>query len=184
MKLIESSLKDAYIIEPEPCQDHRGMFTRIFCEKELQKIGHEKRIVQINHSLTRRKGALRGIHYQRPPKGETKIITCLRGSVFDVMVDLREGSSTLFKWQGEILSEKNQKIIYVPEGFAHGFQTMEEECELLYLHTEFYSPEFEGGVRWDDPVVKVAWPLPIKEISERDRSFPLLSSDFKGLPAR
>ena len=168
-------LEGAFLIEPEPFMDDRGLFARVFCKQELQSILHGKNIVQINHSLTRQKGAIRGMHFQRPPMAEIKIVKCLCGSVFDVMIDLRSNSSSFLNWHGERLSAKNMKMMYIPEGFAHGFQTLEQNSELLYLHTEFYSSEYEGGVRLDDPDLAIDWPLPPAMISERDRSLPLVS---------
>jgi len=133
MKIKQTSLQDAFIIEPEPFKDNRGIFARCFCQRELQNMLHGNNIVQINHSLTKQKGAIRGMHFQYPPKAETKMVKCLRGSVFDVMVDLRQESSTFLKWHGEILSAENIKMMFIPEGFAHGFQALEENTELLYL---------------------------------------------------
>ena len=178
MKIKPTPLQDAFIIELEPVTDDRGLFTRVFCQQELRNILHDKNIVQINHSLTRQKGALRGMHFQYSPKSEIKMVKCLRGSVFDVIIDLRKGSPTFLKWHGEVLSAKNMKMMYIPEGFAHGFQTMEGNCELLYLHTEFYSPEHEGGVRYNDPKIGIKWPLGVTDISERDKNHPLLGEDF------
>jgi len=122
MKFHQTFLKGAYVIEPEPFEDHRGKFSRIFCQEDLKQIGHCKEIVQINHSLTKQKGAIRGMHFQKPPKAEIKIVKCIRGSVFDVIIDLRKKFPTIFKWHGEILSSENMKMMYVPEGFAHRFQ--------------------------------------------------------------
>lgn len=181
MKFHDTSLKDAYIIEPEPFADHRGKFSRIFCRKELEQIGLQKEIVQINHSLTVQKGAVRGMHFQNPPKAEIKFVKCIRGAVFDVVTDLRHDSPTMLQWHGEVLTAENMKMMIVPEGFAHGFQTLEENCELLYFHTEFYSPEHEGGVRYDDPAVNISWPLEVTDVSERDQNHPLLSQNFKGI---
>lgn len=181
MRINKLPLEDAFVIEPEPFTDARGIFARVFCQHELQNILHDKNIVQINHSLTRQKGAIRGMHFQRPPKAEIKIVKCLRGSVFDVIIDLRHNSPTLLQWHGEILSAENMKMMYIPEGFAHGFQILEENTELLYFHTEFYSPENEGAVRYDDPFVNIQWPLEVTDISEKDRNHPLLSQDFEGI---
>ena len=181
MKILESPFKKAFVLEAEPYIDHRGKFGRIYCQDELKQIGHYKQIVQINHSLTRKSGAIRGMHFQYPPKAEIKMVKCLRGSVFDVIVDLRRDSDTLLQWYGEILSDDNLKMMYVPEGFAHGFQTLEENTELLYLHTEFYSPEHEGGVRYDDPMLRISWPLEVTEASKKDQEYPLLSNDFEGI---
>lgn len=181
MKVIETPLKNAFVLKPEPFEDNRGKFSRIFCRQELQEIGHHKKIVQINHSLTRQKGVIRGMHFQYPPKAEIKIVKCMRGSVYDVIIDLRRNSPTLLQWYGEILSAENIKMMYVPEGFAHGFQTMESNSELLYFHTEFYSPEHEGAVRYDDPLINIQWPMEITDISEKDLNHPLLPQDFKGI---
>lgn len=181
MKIKPTPLQDAFIVEPEPFEDTRGRFARVFCRNELQSILHGKNIVQINHSLTRQKGAIRGMHFQGPPKAEIKMVKCLYSSVFDVVIDLREGSPTFLKWHGEILSAENMKIMYVPEGFAHGFQTLEKNSALLYLHTEFYSPEHEGGVRYNDPLINIQWPLKITDISEKDKKYPLLDQDFGGI---
>ena len=181
MKIKQTPLRGAYIIEPKPFKDDRGFFTRVFCKNELHPIFRDKNIVQINHSLTKQRGASRGMHFQYPPKAEIKIVKCLSGSVFDVIIDLHKYSPTFLEWHGEILSAKNMKVMYIPEGFAHGFQTLEDNCELLYLHTEFYSPDNEGGIRYDDPVVNVSWPLRITDISERDLNHPLMSSDFEGI---
>jgi len=181
MRIYPTPLYDVCIVEPERFSDGRGSFSRLFCIKELRHILDEKFIVQINHSMTVRKGAIRGLHFQFSPRAEKKFVRCLRGAVFDVAVDLRYGSPTFLKWHGEVISEENMKMMYVPEGFAHGFQTLEEDSELLYFHTEFYSPENEGAVRYDDPMVRIDWPLEITDISDRDRSHVLLTDDFKGI---
>lgn len=181
MRINKLSLEDAFVIEPELVTDNRGIFARVFCRRELKNILHGKNIVQINHSLTKQKGAIRGMHFQYPPKSEKKMVKCMHGSVFDVMIDLRQRSSTFLKWHGEILSAENMKMLCIPEGFAHGFQTLEENCELLYLHTEFYSPEHEGGVRYNDSMVNISWPLEVTDVSERDQKHQSLSRDFKGI---
>lgn len=174
-------LQDAYIIEPNPYEDHRGKFSRLFCQKELKKINHIKPIVQINYSINKQKGTVRGMHYQKPPKAEIKMVQCLKGEVFDVIVDLRKNSPTFLKWHGEILSSKNMKIMYIPEGFAHGFQVLENDSELLYFHTEFYSPLYEAGVKYNDPKINIAWLLNPINISEKDQNYPLLTSVFEGV---
>ena len=181
MRINKLPLENAFVIEPELVTDNRGIFSRVFCQRELQNMLHGKNIVQINHSLTRQKGALRGMHFQYPPKSEIKMLKCLHGSVFDVMIDLRQGSSTFLKWHGEIVSADNMKMMYIPEGFAHGFQTMESNSELLYFHTNFYSPEHEGVVRYNDPKVGIKWPLEVTDVSERDDKHPLLGEDFSGI---
>lgn len=181
MKFIKTHLKGAFIIEPEPFEDQRGMFARIFCENEFAQIGHSKKIVQINYSISKKKGAVRGMHYQKPPMAEIKMVRCIRGYVYDFIIDLRRRSGTLLKWHGETLSSENRRMIYIPEGFAHGFQTLEENCELLYFHTEFYSPDCEGAIRFDDPKIGIKWPLDVTEISKRDRNHPLLPENYKGI---
>jgi dTDP-4-dehydrorhamnose 3,5-epimerase len=181
MKITPLPLKDSYLIVPDPFEDNRGQFARIFCKKEMSATGLKKNIVQVNHSLTVLKGAVRGMHFQYPPKAEIKMVKCLNGKVFDVIIDLRKDSSTFLKWHGEILSEENMKMIYIPEGFAHGFQTMEKKSRLLYFHTEFYNPEFEGSVRYDDPLINIAWPLEVTDISNKDEKHPLLPNNFSGI---
>jgi dTDP-4-dehydrorhamnose 3,5-epimerase len=181
MKILENPFENAFVLQVEPYADHRGKFARIYCQNDLKQIGHYKQIVQINHSLTRKSGAIRGMHFQYPPKAEIKMVRCIRGSVFDVIVDLRSNSPTFLYWYGEVLSDDNLKMMYVPESFAHGFQTLEENTELLYLHTEFYSPEHEGGLRYNDPMINIAWPLEVTEISEKDQKYPLLSEEFEGI---
>jgi len=177
----ETEVKGLSIIEVEPFQDHRGKFYRIYCKNELKSIGYNKELVQINQSLTKKKGVIRGMHFQNPPKAETKIIKCLKGSIFDVVIDLRNKSPTFLHWHGEILSADNMKMLYIPEGLAHGFQALEDNSELLYFHTEIYSPEYESGIRYDDPIIGIKWPLEVADVSERDRSFKLLDNNFKGL---
>jgi dTDP-4-dehydrorhamnose 3,5-epimerase len=174
-------LGGAWVIETEPFKDHRGKFARIFCQNELREIHHGKPIEQINYSITIQKGTVRGMHFQRSPKAEVRLVRCLKGTIFDVMVDLRHDSPTFLKWYGETLSAENMKMMYIPEGFAHGFQTLEENCEMLYLHTNFYSPGYEGGLRYDDPMVGIKWPLEVTGVSNRDGHHPLLNSDFTGI---
>jgi dTDP-4-dehydrorhamnose 3,5-epimerase len=181
MKILPTPLQDAFIIEAEPFVDHRGQFARIFCQEELKQVRHTEQIVQINHSLTKKKGAVRGMHFQHPPKSEIKIVKCISGSVFDVIVDLRGDSPSFLQWHGEILSDENLKMMYIPEGFAHGFQTLREDTELLYMHTEFYSPEHEGGVRYNDPRINIAWSVEVTEISDKDQSYFFLPEDYRGI---
>ena len=181
MKFTELEIQGLYIIIPEPFQDERGKFSRIYCQDELKKIAHTKGIVQINHSLTRKKGALRGMHFQYPPKAETKIVKCIKGSIIDVAIDLRKNSPTFLKWHGEIISAENMLMFYIPEGFAHGFQTLENDCELIYFHTESYSPEHEGAIKYDDPKVRITWPIKITDISNKDKNHKLLNDQFEGV---
>jgi len=181
MKFFETTLKGAFTIELEPHRDKRGFFARTFCKDEFRAIHHQKEFVQFNHSYTRKKGTLRGLHYQVPPMSENKLIRCIRGKVFDVIVDMRKGSPTFLQYFGVELSGKDMRMIYVPEGFAHGFQTLEEHSEMLYYHTNFYSGEHERGVRYNDPLLQVQWPLEPAEISEKDMKHQFLTEDFKGI---
>ncbi len=181
MKFLEAYIKGLFIIEPDPFHDERGFFYRVFCKNEFNQINHKKEIVQINHSFTKQKGAIRGLHFQYSPKAEIKMIKCLSGSVFDVALDLRKNSPSFLKWHGEILSAENKKMIYIPEGFAHGFQTLKTNSELIYFHTDFYDPKFEGGIRYDDPKINIKWPLKITNSSKRDSEFKLLDETFKGI---
>ena len=181
MKFVEAPLAGAYVIELEPFRDERGLFARTFCQKEFTEIGFHKQIVQINHSVTMQKGAIRGMHYQCPPACETKIIRCVQGKVFDVMVDIRAGSPTWMQWYGIELSKDNLRMVYIPAGFAHGFQTLTNNAELIYHHSEFYSPEYELGLRFDDPAIAIKWPLPLGPISTKDLSYLLIDNNFKGI---
>ncbi|MFH2043940.1 MAG: dTDP-4-dehydrorhamnose 3,5-epimerase [Pseudomonadota bacterium] len=181
MNIKRTPLQDAFIIEPKPFVDTRGKFSRVFCQNELCDILDGKNIVQINQSLTCHKGAIRGMHFQYPPMAEIKMVRCITGEVYDVMVDLRKNSPTFLKWHGEILSSENMKMMYVPKGFAHGFQALEENSEIIYFVTEFYSPEHEEGVRYSDPLINIQWPLKITDISEKDKKHSLLRQDFSGI---
>lgn len=162
-------------------EDPRGSFSRLYCSEELREAGLDAPIAQVNLSHTHACGAMRGLHFQHPPHAETKLVSCLRGEVWDVAVDLRRGSPTFLHWHAEILSEANRRSLLVPQGFAHGFQTLQDDCELLYLHTAAYHPAAEGALRATDPRLGIAWPLPIADMSERDRGHPLLDADFEGI---
>lgn len=164
-----------------PASDDRGAFARLFCAEALADAHAGRPIAQINRSLTRRAGAVRGLHFQRPPMAEGKWIRCLRGRVFDVGVDLRRGSPTFLAHHAVELDAERHNAVFLPEGVAHGFQTLTNDVELLYLHTAPYAPEYEGGVRHDDPRLAIAWPLAVTDLSERDRNHPLLADDFGGL---
>ena len=168
------SLKGAYTIELEPRGDERGRFTRLFCARELAQIGHTKPIVNVNHSYTQKKGTIRGMHFQYPPHAEIKIVKCIRGAIWDCIIDIRKDSSTYLRWEGVELTENNNRMIYVPEGFAHGFQALTDNVEMIYFHTEYYEKASEGGLKFDDPKINIAWQLPPMGISERDLSFELL----------
>lgn len=181
MKFTETKLKGAYIIELVKESDERGFFAREFCKKEYEDIGLANNIVQINDSFNKHKGTLRGMHYQSVPKTEDKIVRCITGSIYDVIIDIRKYSKTFREWFGVELSADNRKMMFVPKGFAHGFLTLEENTEVLYYHTEFYSPELEGGIRYNDPKIGIKWPQPIKEISKRDEGYELISGNFEGI---
>jgi dTDP-4-dehydrorhamnose 3,5-epimerase len=174
-------IPDLKLVEITPNRDERGAFVRFYCEKELSTLIGLRRIVQINHSRTVKAGVVRGLHFQMSPHAETKIVRCLRGRVWDVVVDLRKNSSTFLQWHAEELSSDNMLMMVIPEGFAHGFQTLEPQCELLYLHTAEYSPAKEGGLRFDDPTLRIEWPLRTTDLSLRDASHPLIDSKFQGL---
>jgi dTDP-4-dehydrorhamnose 3,5-epimerase len=177
----DTNLKGLRVILRQPIVDVRGSFQRVFCEKEFSEERPIVPINQINLSYTKGVGTIRGFHFQYPPYSETKIITCLKGRVFDVAVDLRTNSKTFLKWFGIELSAENYKSLIIPEGFAHGFQSLTNDCELLYIHTNYYNADAEGGIHFQDPKISVKWPLPFVNISKRDQSHPLLDSTFKGI---
>lgn len=154
---------------------------RLFCAQELQPLLKQRQIAQINHSITIHAGAVRGLHFQYPPHAEMKMVRCLSGRVWDVAVDLRAGSPTLLSWYAQELAPDNAQMMVIPEGFAHGFQVLEPNSELLYLHTEFYRPSFEAGLRHDDPKIGISWPIKPIDLSPRDLSHPLLIDDFTGV---
>jgi dTDP-4-dehydrorhamnose 3,5-epimerase len=156
--------------------DQRGFFARLFCAEEFEALGLNARWAQCNTSFSAEMGALRGLHFQRPPMAEIKLVRCMRGAVWDVIVDLREGSATFGQWHGERIDESNRTMIYIPEGFAHGFQTLTTEVEMLYFHSTPYSAAHEGGLRWDDPTVAVDWPRPVTVMSARDTALPALEN--------
>ncbi|GAA5262972.1 dTDP-4-dehydrorhamnose 3,5-epimerase family protein [Methanocalculus sp. MC3] len=174
-------LDGAAVIDSEPFIDHRGAFARFFCEDELAEIIGNRHIVNVNFSRTDQKGAIRGLHFQYPPKAEMKLIRCIRGAVYDVIVDIRRDSPTFLQWFGIELTGDIMKMLCVPEGFAHGFQVLEESSEMLYLHTEFYSRDHEGGLRYSDSALGIEWPLEPNDISERDRVHLLISEGFQGV---
>ena len=177
----ETLLKGSYVIDLEPFTDERGWFARTFCKDEFSKIGHHKEWIQINHSFTNQQGLIRGMHYQLPPFSEIKLVRCIAGKVFDVIVDIRKNSPTFLQWLGAALSAENKKMMYIPEGFAHGFQTLTNNCELIYHHTSIYKPGVEGGLKYDDEMLAIHWPLPLAAMSERDKTHSYLDKDFKGI---
>jgi dTDP-4-dehydrorhamnose 3,5-epimerase len=181
MKFSAAPLSGAYVIEPEVRTDPRGAFYRVFCKEEFAQIGHDAEWLQLNHSFTTNAGTVRGLHFQVPPHAEIKLVRCIAGKVFDVIVDIRSGSSTFLQWFGTELSAENRKMMYIPEGFAHGFQTLAPDCELIYHHSAGYTADSEGGIRYDDPAIGIDWPLPVTMVSGRDGQHPLLSPHFEGI---
>lgn len=181
MRIIEAKIEGLKIITSESLQDDRGFFSRFFCAKELKLILNERKIVQINSSITNNVGAIRGMHYQNKPCSEMKIIRCLTGRIYDVAVDLRKNSPTFLKWHGVELTPESNLAYVIPEGFAHGFQVLEEGSQLLYLHTALYSPELEDAVRFDDPKINISWPLNPTDLSEKDKSHAYINEQFKGI---
>ncbi|MBS1732669.1 MAG: dTDP-4-dehydrorhamnose 3,5-epimerase [Bacteroidetes bacterium] len=174
-------LSGSYLVSLTPLGDKRGWFARTYCKKEFAAIGHTDEWVQLNHSYSASRGTLRGMHYQVKPYTEIKMIRCVVGAVYDVIVDLRSDSPTFLQHYGVELSAENKQMLYIPRGFAHGFQTLEDNTELLYHHSEYYNPGAEAAVKYDDPLLNIEWPLPVSEISGRDKSHPLLTSSFKGI---
>lgn len=181
MKVSRAPLAGLLLVETASIQDDRGQFTRLFCEEEYSGLRPGLHWTQINHSRTSHKGTVRGMHFQYPPAAEAKLIRCLRGRAFDVAVDLRAGSPTFLQWYGAELSENNSTQVFIPEGFAHGFQALADDTELLYLHTAAWDQEREGRLRHDDPKLGISWPLPVSQVSEKDRAAPLLTGQFAGV---
>lgn len=169
------------LVRRQPIEDARGSLTRLYCADDFISLGIAPEISQINRTATRVRGAVRGLHFQHPPFAEGKFVTCLRGEIFDVAVDLRAGSPTLLRWHGEVLSAHNLLSFYLPPGFAHGFQTLTEDCELLYFHSQPYRPDAEDALNALDPALGIGWPLEIGEMSERDRAHRLVDANFRGL---
>lgn len=178
---ISTPLQGIYRIERIPITDQRGFFSRLFCAEEFEDVGLTQPIAQINHTLTKQKGTIRGMHFQYPPHTEIKVVTCIQGEVFDVAIDLRKGSPTFLQWHVEILSKANQLSLYIPDGFAHGFQTLTEDCQMFYIHSKIYVPGAEGALNAMDPKLAIQWPQQITGISERDNNHPMLDDTFKGL---
>ena len=168
MKFREIELSGAYVIDIDPFEDERGLFARAWCQKEFEAHGLSSSIVQANISQNKKRGTLRGLHWQRQPYAECKLLRCTRGSVYDVIVDLRRDSDTFKSWVGVELTEQNHRMLLVPEDFAHGFQTLEDNSEVFYQVTQFYTPDAECGARYDDPAFAVDWPLDVTVISEKD----------------
>lgn len=175
----ETTLKDAWLIDIEPRGDDRGMFARTMCREEFGKRGLLADFVQQNMSVSAMAGTIRGMHYQRPPYTEAKLVRCVRGAILDVIVDMRSESPTYLKHEGFELSAANRRQLYVPPGFAHSFQTLTDDIEVSYLVTAPYTPEAEGGVRFSDPLLAIRWPLPVTTISDKDAGWPLIDLSAK-----
>jgi dTDP-4-dehydrorhamnose 3,5-epimerase len=180
-EFFSTPLSGLKVIQCNPIEDNRGFLCRIYCAEEFIIAGLHKPITQINQTLSRKKGAVRGLHFQYPPHAETKVINCLQGKIFDVAVDIRQGSPTFLHWHAEILSAANKKSLLIPEGFAHGFQTLTEESEVIYLHTASFTPNAEGGLNVRDPHLSITWPLQITELSNKDLICPYIDDKFKGI---
>lgn len=162
-------------------EDDRGFFSRFFCVSQMAEFGWARPVTQVNHSLTRTVGAVRGLHFQHPPHAEDKYVSCLSGAVYDVAVDLREGSPSFLRWHGETLSAANGHSLLIPRGFAHGFQVLEHDTEMIYLHSAPYTANAEGGLHPGDPRLGIAWPLPLRDLSARDAAHAPLTAGFTGL---
>jgi dTDP-4-dehydrorhamnose 3,5-epimerase len=178
---IDTPIQGLRVIERRPVGDERGNLERLFCAEELHDFFAGRSIVQINHTHTVKSGTVRGMHYQRPPYAEMKMVSCVRGEVFDVAVDLRKGSPTFLRWHAELLRPDNHKALLIPEGFAHGFQALTDDCELLYFHTAAYHRAAEGGLHSQDPALAIRWPKAVSGLSARDAAHPLLDGSFRGL---
>lgn len=181
MEFVTTGIAGLYAVHLKKLEDERGLFARTFCKNEFKQIGFDKEFVQFNHSYNKYKGTVRGMHFQHQPYGESKLIRCIQGAVYDVAVDLRAGSPTFLQHVGIELSAENMNSILIPEGFAHGFQTLEDNSALIYHHTAYYTPLAEDGLRYDDPALNIAWKLPAVQVSEKDRNYKLIDHNFKGI---
>ena len=181
MQITKTIINGLSVVRFDSQVDLRGSFSRLFCAHKLKSILGDHKILQINRSVTSKVGSIRGLHFQYPPDAEMKLVRCLNGKIWDVAVDLRLNSPSYLKWCAEELSSDNSKMMIIPEGFAHGFQVLEPDSELLYLHTAYYKPKSEKCIRYDDPALGIAWPLPVSDISKRDFNLTHLDSSFKGI---
>lgn len=181
LTIMETGIEGLRVIERRRVEDSRGFFARVFCVQELAPAGWNRPVVQMNHTLTRLRGTVRGMHYQLPPYAEMKLVTCLRGAAWDVGVDLRAGSPTFLQWRAVELSDHNNRAVLIPAGVAHGFQALSDDCEMLYLHDQAYAAEMEAGVLATDPRLGIQWPLSITLQSERDLRHPPLAHEFTGI---
>ncbi len=181
MIVTPTKFRDVFVLRLQWRTDSRGAFARTFCRNELREIGFGQEIAQINQSRNNIAGTVRGLHYQVSPKAEKKLVRCIKGAVFDVIVDVRKGSPTFLQWFSLELTENNDKILYVPDGFAHGFQTLTDHAELMYLHSEFYSLKHERSLNVLDPTLKITWPSKITSISDKDRNCQFIDDKFTGV---
>jgi dTDP-4-dehydrorhamnose 3,5-epimerase len=179
--ITDLTLAGLKLVEHQRLGDARGFLSRIFCAEELGGAGWSQPIAQINHTYTARCGTVRGMHFQRPPHAEMKLVSCLRGEVWDVVVDVRAGSKTFLHWHAERLSAENGRALLIPEGFAHGFQSLTDDVELLYCHSAAYTATAEAGLNAKDPMLTIAWPLQVTELSPRDAQHPMLNEQFSGV---
>ena len=182
-EISDTPLQGCKLIQRAPIRDARGFLERLYDADEMSALiaPHQQTVVQINRTLTVKRGTVRGMHFQQPPHAEIKLVSCLRGEIFDVAVDLRRGSPTFLRWHGERLGEDNQRTLLIPQGCAHGLQTLTDDCEVLYFHTAAYQPAAEGGVHARDPLLAIRWPEEITELSTRDASHPMLTPEFRGV---
>lgn len=179
---IEATALDGLkLIQRQKLEDSRGFFSRFFCAEELASAGFAQPVAQMNHTLTRRRGSVRGLHFQHPPYAEDKLVSCLRGEIFDVAVDIRKDSPTFLHWHAERLTAENGRSLLIPKGFAHGFQTLTDDAELLYVHATPYVQSAEGGLNPADPMLAIAWPLPFADVSQRDAAHAYLTPEFGGI---
>lgn len=174
MRFEETTLPGVFVIEPEPFGDERGFFARLYCAREFAAYGLAELSAQSSLSYNRRRGTLRGMHYQDSPHAEAKLVRCSRGAIYDVALDLRPDSPTRFRWVGVELTAGNRRMLYIPEGCAHGFQTLADDTEVVYQMSAFYHPESARGVLWNDPAFGIRWPLPVNVLSERDQHYALI----------
>ena len=181
LKFKKLDMDGLYLVDRVLLGDDRGFLSRIWCSNEIKEAGWKKNIAQINHTYNQQCGTVRGLHFQKKPHQEKKLVTCIRGTIWDVVVDLRSNSPTFLNWHSEELSDKNNKALMIPEGFAHGYQTLTDDVEILYCHSEFFHETSEGGLNPQDPELSIDWPLTISSISSRDLNHPLISKTFKGV---
>lgn len=180
-EIVKTPLNGLYKLYQKPIEDGRGFLNRIYCSGEFESNGLMPEIVQINHALTKKIGSIRGMHFQYQPYSEVKVVTCIKGKVFDVAIDIRKNSTTFLHWHAEILSEKDKFSYYLPQGFAHGYQTLEKNSELIYYHSKKYVKEAEGSINPLDTLLNIKWPLSINEMSKKDSEVPMLNDSFNGI---